>query len=129
MDAYDELRLAANEGGRPGHTEPHDTKHSTVGACLVGSCKDGQVSVAAIKDQSWWQEATGSKAVAMAQEAPRLCGTDSALKDVAALKAFTASEKWITSPPWRRSRLAGWWIQRALLPNVSWELLQSTSTN
>ena len=61
--------------------------------CLVGSCKDGQVSVATIKDQSWWQEATGSKAVAMATEAPRLCGTDAALKDVAALKAFTASEK------------------------------------
>ena len=48
--------------------------------CLAGSCKDGQVSVTTIKNQSWWQLATGSKAVAMAEEAPRMCGADAALR-------------------------------------------------
>ena len=61
--------------------------------CLSGSCKARQVTVTTIKDQSWWQLASGSKAVAMAEEAPRLCGADAALKDVATLKPFTASEK------------------------------------
>ena len=61
--------------------------------CLAGSCKDGQVSVITIKNQSWWQLATASKAVAMAKEAPTMCGADAALKDVTALKAYTASEK------------------------------------
>ena len=61
--------------------------------CLAGSCKDRQVSVSTIKAQSWWQVATGTKAVAMAEEAPKMCGADAALKDVAALKAYTVSEK------------------------------------
>ena len=61
--------------------------------CLAGSCKDRQVSVSTIKAQSWWQVATGTKAVAMAEDAPKMCGADAALKDVAALKAYTVSEK------------------------------------
>ena len=48
--------------------------------CLAGSCKDRQVSVSTIKNQSWWQLATGSKAVAMAEEAPRMCGAGAGLK-------------------------------------------------
>ena len=42
--------------------------------CLAASCKDRQVSASTIKNQSWWQLATGSKAFAMAEEAPRMCG-------------------------------------------------------
>ena len=61
--------------------------------CLAGSCKDGKVNVSTVRNQSWWQVATGSKAAAMAEEAPSMCGADAALKDVAALQAFTASEK------------------------------------
>ena len=48
--------------------------------CLAGSCKDRQVSVSTIKNQSWWQLATGSKAFAMAEEAPRMCGAGAGLK-------------------------------------------------
>ena len=57
--------------------------------CLVGSAKDGNVSVATIKQQSWWQEAAGTKSLAMAAEAAGLCGDDAALRDVAALPIFT----------------------------------------
>ena len=59
--------------------------------CLNGSNKDGQVRVATIKDHSWWQEAAGSKSLAMAEEAVSMCGDDAALKDVAALPTFTAA--------------------------------------
>ena len=59
--------------------------------CLTGSSKDGKVSVATLKDQSWRQEAVGPKAVVMAEEAARMCGDDAALKDVAALQTFTAA--------------------------------------
>ena len=57
--------------------------------CLTGESKDGKVSVATLKDQSWRQEAVGPKAVAMAEEAARMCGDDAALRDVAALQTFT----------------------------------------
>ena len=57
--------------------------------CLTGGSKDGKVSVAQIKDQSWKQEAVGSKALAMAEEATRMCGDDATLKDVVALQSFT----------------------------------------
>ena len=57
--------------------------------CLTGSSKDGEVSVATTKNQSWWQEAVGSKALAMAEEAEEMCGDDATLKDVAALQTFT----------------------------------------
>jgi len=53
--------------------------------CLTGSKKDGKVSVATIKDQSWRQEAVGSKALATAGEATRMCGDGVTLRDVAAL--------------------------------------------
>ena len=59
--------------------------------CLTGNKKDGKVSVATIKDQSWRQEAVGSKALAMAEEATRMCGDDVTLRDVAALQTFTPS--------------------------------------
>ena len=59
--------------------------------CLTGSSKDGKVSVATLKDQSWRQEAVGPKAVVMAEEAARMCGDDAALRDVAALPTFTAA--------------------------------------
>ena len=59
--------------------------------CLTGSRKDGKVSVSTLKDQSWRQEAVGPKAVAMAEEAARMCGDDAALRDVAALPTFTAA--------------------------------------
>ena len=59
--------------------------------CLTGSKKDGKVSVATLKDQSWRQEAVGSKALAMAEEATRMCGDDVTLRDVAALQTFTPS--------------------------------------
>ena len=57
--------------------------------CLAGSSKDGQVSVATVKNQSCGQEAAGSKALAMAEEATRMCGDDVTLRDVAALQTFT----------------------------------------
>jgi hypothetical protein len=59
--------------------------------CLTGSKKDGKVSVATIKNDSWRQEAVGSKALAMAEEATRMCGDDVTLRDVAALQTFTPS--------------------------------------
>ena len=59
--------------------------------CLTGSRKDGKVSVATLKDQSWMQEAVGPKADVMAEEAARMCGDDAALRDVAALQTFTAA--------------------------------------
>ena len=57
--------------------------------CLTGSNKDGKVNVGTLKDQSWRQEAVGPEAVAMTEEAAKLCGDDAALKDVAALQTFT----------------------------------------
>ena len=59
--------------------------------CLTGSSKDGKVSVATLKDQSWWQVAVGLKADVMAEEAARMCGDDATLRDVAALPTFTAA--------------------------------------
>ena len=59
--------------------------------CLQGSSKDGQVSVATVKDQSWWQEASGSKSLAMAEDAAMMCGDTTVLQDVAALQKFTAA--------------------------------------
>ena len=59
--------------------------------CLAGSRKDGKVSVATLKDESWRQVAVGPKAVVMAEEAARMCGDDAALRDVAALQTFTAA--------------------------------------
>ena len=47
--------------------------------CLTGSSKDGKVSVATLKDQSWRQVAVGPKAVVMAEEAAMMCGDDAAL--------------------------------------------------
>ena len=67
----------------------HVGKKPLLFMCLTGSKKDGKVSVATIKDQSWRQEAVGSKALAMAEEATRMCGDDAILKDVAALQTFT----------------------------------------
>ena len=58
--------------------------------CLTGSNKDGKVSVATLKDQSWRQEAVGPKAVVMAEEAARMCGDAADLKDVSTLQAFEA---------------------------------------
>ena len=59
--------------------------------CLTGGSKDGKVSVATIKNQSWWQEAAGPRSLAMAAEAAELCGDNAALRDVAALPIFTAA--------------------------------------
>ena len=56
--------------------------------CLTGNSKDGKVSVATTKNQFWWQEAVGSRALAMADDASRMCGDEATLKDVAALKTF-----------------------------------------
>ena len=58
--------------------------------CLTGNSEDGKASVATTKNQFWWQEAVGSKALAMAKEASEMCGDSAALKDVVALKTFTA---------------------------------------
>jgi len=57
--------------------------------CLAGSRKDGKVSVATLRDESWRQVAVGPKASVMAEEAARMCGDDAALRDVAALQTFT----------------------------------------
>ena len=57
--------------------------------CLTGNSKDGEFSVATTKNQSWWQESVGGKALAMGEEASEMCDDDATLKDVAALKTFT----------------------------------------
>ena len=57
--------------------------------CLTGESKDRKVSVSTLKNLSWRQEAVGPKAVAMAEDAVRICGDDAAFKDVAALPSFT----------------------------------------
>ena len=57
--------------------------------CLTGKSEKGRVSVATIKNQSWKQEAVGTKALAMAEQATLMCGDDATLKDVAALQTFT----------------------------------------
>ena len=59
--------------------------------CLTGKSEKGKVSVTTIKNQSWRQEAVGTKALAMAEEATRMCGDDATLRDVAALQTFTAA--------------------------------------
>jgi hypothetical protein len=59
--------------------------------CLTGKSEKGSVSVATIKGMSWKQEAVGTKALAMAEEATRMCGDDATLRDVAALQTFTAA--------------------------------------
>ena len=67
----------------------HVSKTPLLFMCLTGGSKDGKVSVSTLKNQSWMLEAVGPKAVAMAEEAPSMCGDDAALKDVAALQTFT----------------------------------------
>ena len=59
--------------------------------CLQGSVKENQLSVAPIKNQSWWQEATGPKALTMANETATLCDEDVVFQDVASLQTFTAN--------------------------------------
>ena len=59
--------------------------------CLTGKSEKGKVSVTTIKNQSWTQEAVGTKALQMAEEATMMCGDDATLKDVASLQPFTAA--------------------------------------
>jgi ribulose bisphosphate carboxylase small subunit len=59
---------------------------------LSGKSDNGQVNVITIKDQSWRQEAVGTKALAMAEQATLMCGDDAPLRDVAALQTFVARE-------------------------------------
>ena len=59
--------------------------------CLAGSSKDDRVSVATIKNQSWWQEAAGPRSLAMVEEAMKMCGDDADLEDVAALQTYNAN--------------------------------------
>ena len=56
---------------------------------LSGKRENGKVNVITIKDQSWRQQAVGTKALAMAEQATLMCGADATLKDVAALPTFT----------------------------------------
>ena len=53
--------------------------------CLAGSSKAGQIQVTSIKNQTWWQEATGPKSLAMAEEAANMCKDDADLNFVATL--------------------------------------------
>ena len=59
--------------------------------CLIGNSKDGGASVATTKNYTWWQEAIGSKSLAMAEDAAMMCGDTAVLQDVAALQTFTAA--------------------------------------
>ena len=59
--------------------------------CLTSNSKDGKIQVSTIKNQPWWQEAAGSKCLAMAEEAAKMCDDDADLKDVATLQAFNAT--------------------------------------
>ena len=53
--------------------------------CLAGSSKAGEIQVTSIKNQTWWQEATGPKSLAMAEEAANMCKDDADLNFVATL--------------------------------------------
>ena len=59
--------------------------------CLAGSSKDDRVSVATIKNLSWWQEAAGPRSLAMAEKTMKMCGDDADVKDVAALQTYNAN--------------------------------------
>ena len=59
--------------------------------CLQGSNKDGQVTVTTVKHQSWWQEATGDNALAMAAKARIMCGDSVVLQYVAPSRTYTAT--------------------------------------
>ena len=56
---------------------------------LSGKSENGKINVTTIKDQTWRQQAVGTKALAMAEQATLMCGDDATLKDVAALPTFT----------------------------------------
>ena len=97
--------------------------------CLAGNNKDGNVQVRTIKDQSWWQEAAGPKCVAMAEEAARMCGEDAYRKDVAKLQAFEATSAMDYTSPMATLTACQLVDQTCVPPALSWEMLQSTSTN
>ena len=59
--------------------------------CLTGNSKDGIVSITTTESQSWWQEAVGSKALAMATDTSEMCCDGAALRDVVALTPFTSA--------------------------------------
>ena len=59
--------------------------------CLQGTYKDGQISVAPVKDQSWVQPAAGKRSQELAQQAENLLTNELAVKDVAALNENPAS--------------------------------------
>ena len=59
--------------------------------CLAGGMKDGGISVSTIKDQTWWQQAAGSKATILCDQAAELCGDTTTHQDVAALPVFIAA--------------------------------------
>ena len=98
--------------------------------CLAGNSQDGRVQVNTIKDQSWWQEAAGPKCVAMAEDAARMCRGDADHKDVVTLQAFeAASAVDYTSPMATLTACQLVDPTRVPPPALSWEMLQSTSTN
>ena len=97
--------------------------------CLTGSSKDGKLSVANIKNLSWWQKATGSKSLAMAEQAATMCGDSAALVDVAALQAFTATAAADYISPMATLTACQLVDPTCATPHLSWAMLHSTSTN
>jgi len=61
--------------------------------CLAGNLgKDKKVNVSTLKDQSWWEKASGTKCDLMKAQADMLCDASTARADVAQLVTFQPME-------------------------------------
>jgi len=61
--------------------------------CLTGNLgKDKKVNVATVKDQSWWEKASGTKCDKMEAQAGMLCDASTACADVAQLVPFQPTQ-------------------------------------
>ena len=90
----------------------------------------GRIHATTLQHQSWWQEAAGPKCVAMAEEAARMCDKDADHKDVVTLQAFEAANAVDYTSP-MATLTACQLVDPTCVPppTLSWEMLQSTSTN
>jgi len=61
--------------------------------CLAGNLgTDKKVNVSTLKDQSWWEKASGTKCDMMKEQAGMLCDASTARADVAQLATFQPME-------------------------------------
>ena len=106
-----------------------DEKKPLLFMCLAGNSQDGKVQVNTIKNNHGGRKPQ-APSVSPWQRKQRGCVAKMLItRMLSHCKPTRPPVLWTIPAPWPRSRRASWWIQHAYPPTLSWEMLQSTSTN